>query len=256
MTLIAGYDALQWRGERADVEYVRILHLAATTMETHGGQRPGPASLEAGGPITTSAVRELASLIAPLQAPGLSLPGTGPGRVYAPAGGGGLMHTLTMTALMPDRWPYRSGSGEAHARLPPWPSCAPTGVTASCTGPGRPERPWKLEADHRRQRRIEQACALLQAAGVGKLGNLHAVRVPSVAQTATGGLGWRYWPTAQLGSGGDHQDPPAAVLLPGRTAHPPAPPPHPASATSGGVGQPSAQFALSTDGAGAVAFPA
>ena len=28
------YDALrEWRGERADVEYVRILHLAATTME-------------------------------------------------------------------------------------------------------------------------------------------------------------------------------------------------------------------------------
>ena len=28
------YDALRgWRGERADVEYVRILHLAATTME-------------------------------------------------------------------------------------------------------------------------------------------------------------------------------------------------------------------------------
>ena len=30
------YDALkQWRGERADVEYVRILHLAATTMEAN-----------------------------------------------------------------------------------------------------------------------------------------------------------------------------------------------------------------------------
>jgi len=29
------YDALKrWRGERADVEYVRILHLAATTMES------------------------------------------------------------------------------------------------------------------------------------------------------------------------------------------------------------------------------
>ena len=29
------YDALkQWRGERADIEYVRILHLAATTMES------------------------------------------------------------------------------------------------------------------------------------------------------------------------------------------------------------------------------
>ena len=30
------YDALkEWRGERADVEYVRILHLAATTMEAN-----------------------------------------------------------------------------------------------------------------------------------------------------------------------------------------------------------------------------
>ena len=29
------YDALRgWRGERADVEYVRILHLAATTMQS------------------------------------------------------------------------------------------------------------------------------------------------------------------------------------------------------------------------------
>ena len=38
------YDALRgWRGERADVEYVRILHLAATTTKpprgSHGGQR-------------------------------------------------------------------------------------------------------------------------------------------------------------------------------------------------------------------------
>ena len=56
------YDALkEWRGERADVEYVRILHLAATTMEAtvdsalsllleagralrlRGGAGPGPA---------------------------------------------------------------------------------------------------------------------------------------------------------------------------------------------------------------------
>ena len=35
MTFRLAYDALrEWRGERADVEYVRILHLAATTMET------------------------------------------------------------------------------------------------------------------------------------------------------------------------------------------------------------------------------
>ena len=34
MTFRLAYDALrEWRGERADVEYVRILHLAATTME-------------------------------------------------------------------------------------------------------------------------------------------------------------------------------------------------------------------------------
>ena len=35
MTFRLAYDALKrWRGERADVEYVRILHLAATTMES------------------------------------------------------------------------------------------------------------------------------------------------------------------------------------------------------------------------------
>ena len=35
MTFRLAYDALrEWRGERADVAYVRILHLAATTMES------------------------------------------------------------------------------------------------------------------------------------------------------------------------------------------------------------------------------
>ena len=34
MSFRLAYDALcGWRGERADVEYVRILHLAASTME-------------------------------------------------------------------------------------------------------------------------------------------------------------------------------------------------------------------------------
>ncbi len=34
-TFRLAYDALcGWRGERADVEYVRILHLSATTMES------------------------------------------------------------------------------------------------------------------------------------------------------------------------------------------------------------------------------
>ena len=39
------YDALrEWRGERADVEYVRILHLAAHHHGSHGGQRAAVAA--------------------------------------------------------------------------------------------------------------------------------------------------------------------------------------------------------------------
>jgi len=35
MVFRRAYDALvKWRGERADVEYVRVLHLAASTMES------------------------------------------------------------------------------------------------------------------------------------------------------------------------------------------------------------------------------
>jgi hypothetical protein len=35
MTFRRAYDRLRgWRGERADIEYVRILHLAASTLET------------------------------------------------------------------------------------------------------------------------------------------------------------------------------------------------------------------------------
>lgn len=48
MTFRRAYDALvEWRGERADVEYVRILHLAASTME--GPVERALASLLAGG---------------------------------------------------------------------------------------------------------------------------------------------------------------------------------------------------------------
>ena len=55
------YDALhQWRGERADVEYVRILHLAATTMESEVARALG-LLLEAGSPFDYAAVRELAA---------------------------------------------------------------------------------------------------------------------------------------------------------------------------------------------------
>jgi len=53
------YDALRkWRGERADVEYVRILHLAATTMESEVN-RTLALLLEAGEPFDYPMVREL-----------------------------------------------------------------------------------------------------------------------------------------------------------------------------------------------------
>ena len=60
MTFRLAYDALRdWRGERADVEYVRILHLAATTMEFMVDSALS-LLLEAGDPFDYPAVRELA----------------------------------------------------------------------------------------------------------------------------------------------------------------------------------------------------
>ena len=60
MTFRLAYDALRdWRGERADVEYVRTLHLAATTMESTVDSALA-LLLETGGPFDYPAVRELA----------------------------------------------------------------------------------------------------------------------------------------------------------------------------------------------------
>ena len=75
------YDALlEWRGERADVEYVRILHLAATTMEA-----PVDSALEllleAGEPFDYPAVRDLAEPKVP-EAPALTLSGQPDLKVY------------------------------------------------------------------------------------------------------------------------------------------------------------------------------
>ena len=81
MTFRLAYDALRdWRGERADVEYVRILHLAATTMEFMVDSALS-LLLEAGDPFDYPAVRELASPT-PLRAPALNLPGMPDLRVY------------------------------------------------------------------------------------------------------------------------------------------------------------------------------
>ena len=75
------YDALgEWRGERADVEYVRILHLAATTM---GATVDSALSLllEAGQPFDYAQVRELAEPKPP-EAPLLTLVGQPDLKIY------------------------------------------------------------------------------------------------------------------------------------------------------------------------------
>ena len=68
------YDALRgWRGERADVEYVRILHLAATTMEIEVDRSLGRL-LESRVSFDYAMVRELV-VPAPPSVPELKLPG-------------------------------------------------------------------------------------------------------------------------------------------------------------------------------------
>ena len=75
------YDALrQWRGERADVEYVRILHLAATTMEATVDSALS-LLLEAGESFDYAEVRDLAEPKVP-EAPLLTLSGQPDLKVY------------------------------------------------------------------------------------------------------------------------------------------------------------------------------
>ena len=79
MSFRLAYDALrEWRGERADVEYVRILHLAATTMEA---TVDSALLLEAGDPFDYAAVRDLAEPKPP-EAPALMLTGKPDLKVY------------------------------------------------------------------------------------------------------------------------------------------------------------------------------
>ena len=74
-TFRLAYDALcDWRGERADVEYVRILHLAATTMESKVDRALGRL-LESGLSFDYAMVRRM-SAPDPPPVPELKLPGT------------------------------------------------------------------------------------------------------------------------------------------------------------------------------------
>ena len=75
------YDALRgWRRERADVEYVRILHLAATTMEANVDSALS-LLLETGQPFDYGEVREQAEPKPP-EAPTLVLSGKPDLKIY------------------------------------------------------------------------------------------------------------------------------------------------------------------------------
>ena len=75
------YDALkEWRGERADVEYVRIVHLAATTMESTVDSALS-LLLETGEPFDYTQVRDLAEPKVP-EAPVLTLSGKPDLKIY------------------------------------------------------------------------------------------------------------------------------------------------------------------------------
>ena len=103
----------------------------------------------------------------------------------------------------------------------------------------------ELEADHRRHAEIENTIRDLKY-GVG-LNHLPSGRFPS-PELAEGSLAGGTGHGPQPGpldrahrsgrDGGDHQDPPAAPLFPGRTHHPQGPAPHTASAQALALGNP------------------
>ena len=96
-----------------------------------------------------------------------------------------------------------------------------------------------LEADHRRHAEIENAIRDLKH-GVG-LNHLPSGRFPANPELAEGGLAGGTSAGPQPGTldhahragraTGNHQDPPAAFLLPGWSTHPQGPSPHPAPAS-------------------------
>ena len=88
ITFRRAYDALcQSRGERADIEYVRILHLAASTMESDV-ERALAALLEERAPFDYASVKKLAAP-EPSVVPALSVPHSPDLTVYDQLIGGG-----------------------------------------------------------------------------------------------------------------------------------------------------------------------
>ena len=151
------YDALrEWRGERADVEYVRILHLAATTMEATVDSALS-LLLEAGESFDYAEVRDLAQPKVP-EAPALTLSGKPDLKIYdrllkvslTAAGGVRMMDT----SVIQDRIGQLCGQ----FKLPTVGAQSVTRFTAAGHGDALPTfvEVLEQEAEDRRHRRINR----------------------------------------------------------------------------------------------------
>ena len=153
------YDALrEWRGERADVEYVRILHLAATTMEANVDSALS-LLLETGKPFDYAAVRDLAEPRPP-EAPVLILSGKPDLKIYdrlltgSLVEGGGVRMMDTDTSVMQER----IGQLCHQFKLPTMGAQSVARFTAAGHGDALPTflEVLEQEAEDRRHRRIDR----------------------------------------------------------------------------------------------------
>ena len=165
---------------------------------------------------------------------------------------GGDQRTVPFRRASPTPQPCGSSyAGSSPRPVPNWRSSPTTAITLS--SPTEDGDTLYLEADHRRHAEIENAIRDLKY-GVG-LNHLPAGRFPANPEPAEGGLvsgGQPSWPQVMAGdrSGsldnarrpgratGNHQDPQAALLRSGRTAHPLGPASHPASAPGLALAEP------------------
>ena len=149
MTFRLAYDALKrWRGERADVEYVRILHLAATTMESTVDSALVPAA----GGRRALRLRHGQGTGEPGSAAGAGadpVRDAGPEGLRLPAGGGGLM--MEANAIQ-----VRIGELCHQFRLPTMGAQSVSRFTAAGHGDALSTflEVLEQEAEDRRQRRI------------------------------------------------------------------------------------------------------
>ena len=151
------YDALkQWRGERSDVEYVRILHLEATTMEATVDSALS-LLLETGESFDYAVVRELAEPKVPRSAGADSVRPARPESLRPaadgqPGDGGGVR--MTDTSVMQER----IGQLCYQFKLPTMGNQSVARFTAAGHGDALPTflEVLEQEAEDRRQRRIDR----------------------------------------------------------------------------------------------------